>query len=408
MPLLKFFPSCSHKKIKFPFGRFSAVFFLICFIAFIDSCKFTSIEPEDDLCGLFELKNNDKDLIFTPADTLSIDSGDVEWTADVGGTHYEGYTHVERDSTGKIVYYLALLNSQTCTYGTPVSKADVNLESVFFVDEYRGWIVGEEGTIKRTIDGGETWTDQISKTGNDLYDVCFVGYDEGFCVGDGGIILATTNGGLTWEKKNSGTTNSLYSIDFNDIEPTNIYIVGKSGTILFSSNSGFSWNKYNSGVSADINCVSIENYNAVAVGAGGLILVKSSSSDFDLINGNIQTSLNGVIINGTNAIAVGAGGAIIKSLDLGQNWVSQSGASNTLYDTALMLSNPKLIMACGTDGLILYSISSGNSWSVRSINTQEDLKHIQIVKNAMAVTVGTGGSVYISTNGGINWNQKLL
>ena len=58
-----------------------------------------------------------------------------------------------------------------------------------------GTVVGTEGTIFRTTDGGTTWVTQTSGTTNDLHGVSFTDGNNGTVVGDDGTILRTTNGG---------------------------------------------------------------------------------------------------------------------------------------------------------------------------------------------------------------------
>jgi len=50
---------------------------------------------------------------------------------------------------------------------------DNNLKSTSFISPMEGWVVGENGTILRTTDGGNTWAKQESGTNVDLFDVSF-------------------------------------------------------------------------------------------------------------------------------------------------------------------------------------------------------------------------------------------
>jgi len=371
----------------------------------LSGCSDESAEPEENICSLLDLKNHDSELIFTPMPSLDIDSGEVEWKADVGDKHYEGYTIVERNANKKIVYYQSTINSKTCTYGTPLPKPKRNLEAVFFVNEFCGWVVGESGTIKRSINSGNSWTDQVSKTTEYLYDVCFINYDEGYCVGANGIILATTNGGLTWEKRTSGTTKSLYSIDFNSLNTIETYIAGALGTILYSDDYGKTWKTCTTGTSENLYGISIQNAEAIAVGANGIILARSSSNKFKIVSSGSQYSLLSVVNNGTKAFAVGISGAMLRSTDSGSIWNSLTNALRTLNDVSNLKSYPDFMMACGADGLIYYSINRGAAWLNRSINTQEDLKHIYIAANDLAIAVGTGGAIFTTSNCGIEWTE---
>ena len=70
-----------------------------------------------------------------------------------------------------------------------------DLNGVAFTDSTRGWVVGDNGTILTTSDGGALWTKQHLGTDNTLYGVAFADATEGWVVGDFGTILATTTSG---------------------------------------------------------------------------------------------------------------------------------------------------------------------------------------------------------------------
>jgi hypothetical protein len=72
------------------------------------------------------------------------------------------------------------------------------LSGVSFSDVQSGVIVGGDGTILRTSNGGATWTGQASGTTSSLISVSFTDRSMGTAVGAGGTILRTTTGGTTW------------------------------------------------------------------------------------------------------------------------------------------------------------------------------------------------------------------
>jgi photosystem II stability/assembly factor-like uncharacterized protein len=70
---------------------------------------------------------------------------------------------------------------------------------VTFQDDGRGWVVGDEGTILNTRDGGDTWQAQWGGTNSELHAVTFTDHAQhGWAVGDDGTILSTRDGGRTW------------------------------------------------------------------------------------------------------------------------------------------------------------------------------------------------------------------
>jgi photosystem II stability/assembly factor-like uncharacterized protein len=115
-------------------------------------------------------------------------------------------------------------------FGTSQSSGTTrSLRSVHFLDANRGWVVGDSGTILKTINSGSTWSSQTSGTTQNLRAVHFIDTAIGYAVGHNGTILATTNGGTTWAAQTSGTTHDLTGLSFSGGRG---YAVGAGGTIL--------------------------------------------------------------------------------------------------------------------------------------------------------------------------------
>ena len=72
-----------------------------------------------------------------------------------------------------------------------------NLNSVFFTAADTGYVVGRDGTILKTTNGGTNWTAQTSGTTNVLNSIYFTDANTGYTVGEIGTILKTINSGTT-------------------------------------------------------------------------------------------------------------------------------------------------------------------------------------------------------------------
>ncbi len=157
----------------------------------------------------------------------------------------------------------------------PFTKEIYNLD--FINDDY-GWIVGDDGMILATQNGGLKW--QIQKTslrpvkGKNtkpaLYSVDFRDKNEGYAVGGYGTILRTDNGGETWQTVNTAYPSTFLRVDFTNDE--NGWIVGRDGTILRSSDKGKSWLKQESKTSKHLYGLYMNKKYGWAVGQDGAIL----------------------------------------------------------------------------------------------------------------------------------------
>lgn len=93
----------------------------------------------------------------------------------------------------------------------------------------RGTLVGPEGSVWNTNDGGGTWTSSTSGASVWLRDVRFLDALHLYAVGDGGTILRSMDGGETWDAEESGVTADLKSIAHDG---GTLIVVGDEGVIL--------------------------------------------------------------------------------------------------------------------------------------------------------------------------------
>jgi len=97
------------------------------------------------------------------------------------------------------------------TWKIQFSGPDYILKRIHFCDRNNGWAVGEYGYIYHTGNGGKTWQQQaggfdISEetgdiiAGNFLFDVLAINPTTAWVVGIDGYIAQTKNGGQSWEQ----------------------------------------------------------------------------------------------------------------------------------------------------------------------------------------------------------------
>ena len=65
---------------------------------------------------------------------------------------------------------------------------DEPLFGISFLDKKTGWVVGYQGRVVRTYDGGKSWVEQASTTSADLFSVSFRN-NRGFAIGRDGLIM---------------------------------------------------------------------------------------------------------------------------------------------------------------------------------------------------------------------------
>ncbi len=158
---------------------------------------------------------------------------------------------------------------------------NINMETLFEINmesKSIGFVVGLNGIILKTVDSGERWERQKSNTDKYLKSIDFYDDELGICVGGNGIILRTTDSGNTWSKIQDVTKRPLSKVRF--IDKKNIIAIGNNGIILLSSNSGESWNSVESKYFQNWNDIVVtSNKKIFIVGTSGTMIELEKGSD---------------------------------------------------------------------------------------------------------------------------------
>jgi len=123
----------------------------------------------------------------------------------------------------------------------------VMAHSVHFIDQWRGWVVGQHGLVLRTGDGGHSWVKVEVPMPEDKpfhFALDFVGDSHGWIVGEGGTILATSDGGLTWNRQQSLVGSFLSAVCFADTLRgwvTGYTRENRMAQVLYTEDGGRNW-----------------------------------------------------------------------------------------------------------------------------------------------------------------------
>ena len=80
----------------------------------------------------------------------------------------------------------------------PIPGNTFGINKIKFFDENNGMVIGTEGTIYMTTNGGTTWGATYTGESGDLIDIGFSNDKIGIAITDESV-LKTTDGGLTWK-----------------------------------------------------------------------------------------------------------------------------------------------------------------------------------------------------------------
>jgi photosystem II stability/assembly factor-like uncharacterized protein len=139
---------------------------------------------------------------------------------------------------------------------TPVTNTGIGMEhvsnSVFFLNANVGWIGGHASAtppvLLHTVNGGATWSTQNLpqpiQTGEELFSIYFVDTNNGWLASDHGNIAHTISGGgsgwvLQTNPLGYGESAWLGKVQF--VSPTEGWISAGSGQFLHTTNAGADW-----------------------------------------------------------------------------------------------------------------------------------------------------------------------
>lgn len=291
-------------------------------------------------------------------------------------------------------------NSQPYGWFTQSSGTASNLFDVHFINSNTGIVVGQDGVVLRTTNGGTNWSSMASGTPNHLFGVFFVNASTGFISGDVGLILKSTNGGASWFAQNSGQNVQLTSVSFRDANTG--YAVGWYGTFIRTTNGGVTWTKYSTTINTNLTCVAFSDANVgFAVGQyGKMVRTSNGGVNWTEVPTGTSTLLENLsFLNSTTGTIIGENGVIRKTTNAGLNWTTQSSGT-TSWLNGMSLQNTTFYVVVGEDGLIRKTSNSGTNWYSQVSNTANWLRRTHFIDTSNGWAVGDNGTIIKTTTGG--------
>lgn len=290
-------------------------------------------------------------------------------------------------------------------------------KNIKFETETSATLVGENGLIMRTDDGGLTWTEQTSGTTNVLNSNDY--YSDGgneylIAVGENGIVLKSTNLGTTWEIKKSGTTEHLHDIKILNAEVT--YACGNNGTLLISPNLGETWDIVPLSTNADLKSLSFytdASMNQYGFLAGLAVIFKMEVNGTLWQEADVQPIMNEIfkfncvyMMDENKIFAAGDNGLLVMSNDGGLSW-NRIETGFYLNINEIIFTSPVNGVASCDDGYILLTQNGGLTWSAIKTPVNDDLFSVNFANENFGISVGEDGTELYTIDGGLTWTTSL-
>ena len=249
---------------------------------------------------------------------------------------------------------------------------------VFFVNPSQGWIVGSDGVMLSTDNGGETWVQQTKFTNDTFAQIYFTSETTGWLLCERNIyargvnassyLRKTTDGGRTWARIEfqDGGRERVTKLLFNKNGVGTAF--GEGGIFYKLQEDGTSWKK------------------------------SQTSIHFLLLDGAFSDGPIGNI--------VGTGGTVLFTEDSGLTWEKASllGDTDTRFN-AVSFAGEKGAIAVGTKGRIFRSNGGGRLWRQIESVTTADLNDVYFADSANGWAVGDNGIIVRTRDGGKTWSD---
>jgi len=294
------------------------------------------------------------------------------------------------------------------------SKVTDNLSSIFILDGESGWAVGDAGTAIYTFNGGGTWL-SLHETGPTgyLYGISFSSNDLGLVVGENGLIYNTNDGGENWVEDTSNVDIDLYAVDiaWHNISFDRAMAVGYGGTLLkrFLEEDKWigPWVNMDYNHNEDLYSIDIRGRNAWAAGHfGSIAFTSNSGNDWTRQHMDMGYHLYDIHFPTPNyGWAVGMGGKILHSQNKGADWEEQTSPILTNFKSVCFCDH-KIGWAVGLAGNIIHTEDGGRTWAEQASGTNELLNSVYFTDCNNGWIVGDYGTILHTSNGGEAWGRQ--
>ncbi|WP_372934787.1 YCF48-related protein [Mariniphaga sediminis] len=378
--------------------------------------------------------DNLNSITLITEDTIKITSSNKLFTSNNGGNTWE-----MAPISGGIVndsYFISSSEGHAvCNNGTILKTLDggeswtkklstntfpSDFFRIVFTNDSVGFATREHNEIFKTTDRGENW--QRIKGLDAIYDMHFLDNETGYLSGEHGVMYKTTDGGSNWQY--ISPTGRIYAYEIYGIFFVNEnegYATGARGRILKTTNGGNTWHEYAPTyidikqldfISDSIAYILVGNEIHKTTDGGktiinmGAPLPGEKTRQFDFID-----DLTGYSISGGETGTSASENSVCKTIDGGKTWTKTHDTYSVMEDIYCMdfiNENIGFISGGYNQPNLRKTTDGGKTW----ITKGESLRfgQIQFLNTHIGYARNAGNyyqRIYKTVDGGENWEIIL-
>lgn len=259
------------------------------------------------------------------------------------------------------------------------------------------WATGDDGSMYNIKPDGSLGPGYDLEADTDLLAIACRGLDTAFVVGEQGLMLRTFDGGDSWEAIELSTTRTLR--DVAAARPDIVYVAGDQ-MLVRSIDSGDSWTEVAVPAASWLQVVTDH------LGATGLALADDGSL-WRWADGQppqlaiTMAGAHGLAMahGGAHAAIAGAGGLLARSVDGGASWAPiATGTEVDLH--AAWVTDAGDVVAVGDGGTVVRAAGDAVTISTPGAGT---LRAVHINARGEGLAAGDAGQVLNTVDGGRTW-----
>ncbi|HOZ06821.1 MAG TPA: YCF48-related protein [candidate division Zixibacteria bacterium] len=296
-----------------------------------------------------------------------------------------------------------------------------------FVDATTGWLVGVDGRIVKTTDGGTTWIEQASQTNRTLRAVDFVSRQDGWVVGDDGRVRRTEDGGTTWSLPLLAVTDrSLSAVE--GVTARRVFAVGEEGILYYSLDAGRRFSAVPLEDAGPLRDIVVFDTSAVAVGDDGFI-ARFFNYDWEIERLTADTTVDTLPVDPDTLPDDFPADTVIDTTFVPGDTIVDTTYwwPDTLVDTTyftvdtiwsgfetvtaevddnllgVAYAGGNSLWAVGENGVFLSSDDRGASWEVVDLGVTAHLTSVASDGAGGGIITGLNGTVLVTSDNGATW-----
>ena len=279
------------------------------------------------------------------------------------------------------------------------------------MNERTGYLVLTDGTVLRTDDDGETFSQRTALPGTRAQggqarptDVVFTTPDTGVAATSDGRLHRTTDGGTSWALVSS-TDRAVREIAF--VDATTGYAAGEGSLLLRTTDGGATWSPRGlSGSTATlgaIRCASAQLCVFTTERGDQLVRTADGGETASLVTPSPDPVHAAAFASPARIVAAGDLGSTAVSDDAGVNFSPVGGRLSGSFNRVVAGLAPGSAYAPGDNGTLATTTDGGRTWRRGNVSTSEDLLDVAFPTTSAGFALDTAGGLFRTADAGATW-----